>query len=208
VIGSRGRVGCNHSCEGRTANAEAHLLAFHVSTRLGTTISKIDRPEMRIRSLFKVVNEDQCAAKEKDHYPVEKPSLSRLANHPAEGVRECRRQEHNRQHLEKVCKRRGVLIGMSSIRVEKTATVRTEILDNLQCGDRALRYDLLGTLDCGGDGIVAEVHRNALPDEQQGANQCSRQQDPEQGAREINPKVAERARELPGKTTYEGNAYG
>ena len=97
---------------------------------------------------------------------------------------------------------------MSSIRVKEAAAVRAEILDDLQCGYRTLRYDLLGTLDGSGDRIVAEVHRNALPDEQQGAYQCSRQQDPEQGACQINPKISERVGELPGKTADKSNTHG
>jgi hypothetical protein len=68
--------------------------------------------------------EDQCASKEKHHHPVQKPSLSRLANHLSEAVSQCRRQEHDGQHFEKVCKRRGVLIRMSPIRVKEAAAVR------------------------------------------------------------------------------------
>jgi hypothetical protein len=109
---------------------------------------------------------EQSASEEKHHHVVQKPSLSRLANHPAEGVCQCRRQEYDRQHFEKVGKRRGVLIGVRSIRVKKAASIRTEILDDLQCGYWTLRYDLLGTLDGSGNRIVMEVHRNALPDEQ------------------------------------------
>lgn len=71
-----------------------------------------------------------------------------------------------------------------------------------------LWYDLLRTLDGSGDGIGTKVHRNALPNKQQGANECSRQQDPEQGTCEINPKVAERVGELPSEPTDEGNAHG
>jgi hypothetical protein len=112
---------------------------------------------------------EQSASEEKHHHVVQKPSLSRLANHPAESVCQCRRQEHDRQHFEKVGKRRWVLIGVRSIRVKEAAAIRAEILDDLQCGYRTLRYDLVGALDGGGDRIVAEVHGNALPDKQQGA---------------------------------------
>ena len=159
----------------------------------------------RISPLFKVMYEDQSADEEKHHHAVEKPSLSRLANHPAEGVGQGRRQEHDGQHFEKVRQRRGVLIRMGPIRVKETAAIGAEILDDLQCGYRTLRYDLLGALDGSGYRIVVEVHRNALPDQQQGSDQCSRQQDPEQGACQVNPKVAERVGELPGKTANEGN---
>ncbi len=97
---------------------------------------------------------------------------------------------------------------MGPIGVKEAAAIGAEILDDLQCGHRTLRYDLLGALDGGGDGVGAEVHRNALSHQQQGAQQRSRQQDPEQGTREINPKVAERIGDLPGKTADKRNAHG
>jgi hypothetical protein len=95
---------------------------------------------------------------------------------------------------------------MSPIRVEETAAIRAEILDDLQCGYRTLRYDLLGAFHGSNHRIGVKVHRNALPNQQQGADQCSGQQDPEQGARQINPKVAQRVGELPGKAANEGGA--
>jgi hypothetical protein len=71
-----------------------------------------------------------------------------------------------------------------------------------------LRYDLLRTFHSGDDGIMVEVHRNALPDQQQGSDQCSGQQYPQQGTCEINPKVAERVGEFSGEPTDKGNAHG
>ncbi len=172
------------------------------------TISEIHIAEAWIPPLFKVVYEDQSAAEEKHHHVVEKPSLSRLANHPAEGVGQCRGQEHDRQHFDEVGERRGVLIRMSPVGVKEAAAIGAEILDDLERSHGTLRYDLLSTLDGSGDRIVVEVHRNALPDEQQAADQCSRQQDPEQGACQINPKIAKRVGALPGQAADEGNAYG
>jgi hypothetical protein len=79
---------------------------------------------------------------------------------------------------------------MSPIRVKETSAIRSEILDDLQRGYWTLRYDLLRTFDGSDDGIVVEVHRDALRDQQQCADQCSGQQDPEKGTRQINPEVA------------------
>ena len=110
------------------------------------------------------MHEDQSADEEKQHHSVPNPSLSRLAHHPAKRVSECGRHKYDGQRFEKVRQGRGVLIGMSPIRVKETAAARAEILDDLQCGYGALRYDLLRTFDSSDDGIVVEVHRNALPD--------------------------------------------
>src|ERR1035438_9187670 len=55
------------------------------------------------------------------------------------------------------------------IRVKEAAAIGAEIFDDLQRGHRTLRYDLLGAPEGGGDRIGAEVHRDALADEQQGA---------------------------------------
>jgi len=75
---------------------------FHVPTRLESTILEIHISEARIPLLFKLMHEDQPAAEEKQHHVVEKPSLARLANHSAEGVGQCGRQEHDRQHFDEV----------------------------------------------------------------------------------------------------------
>src|ERR1700678_1446441 len=97
---------------------------------------------------------------------------------------------------------------MGSIRVEKAAAIGPQILDDLQRGDWTLRYDLQRTFDGSDDGIGMEVHRNALPDQQRGTEQCSGQKDPEQSTCQINPKVAQRVGELPGKASNEGDAHG
>jgi hypothetical protein len=110
--------------------------------------------------LLKVMYEDQSADEEKQHHSVEKPPLSRLAHHPAEGVRECCRQDYDRQHFEKVCKWCGVLIRMSSIRVKESAAICPQILDDLKCGYWTLRYDLLRTFYSSDNGVAVEVHRN------------------------------------------------
>ena len=49
-------------------------------------MSEIHVSDMGNPLSFEVMYEEQSADKEKDHDAVEKPSLSRLANHPAEGV--------------------------------------------------------------------------------------------------------------------------
>ena len=67
---------------------------------------------------------------------------------------------------------------MSSICVKEAAAVGAEILDDLQCSYWTLRYDLMDALDGSGDSIGAEIHWDALPHEQQGADQRSRQQYP------------------------------
>src|SRR5258708_16074605 len=97
---------------------------------------------------------------------------------------------------------------MGRIRLEETASTRAKILEDVQLGFRTLRYDLLRVLEGGGDRVLPEVHRNALPDEKQGAHQCSRQQDPQQGACQINPKVAERLGVLSAKSADERNTDG
>src|SRR5580658_6070480 len=125
-----------------------------------------------------MVREGQAATEEKHHHAVEKPSLAWMANHPAEGVRQRGGQEDDGQHFQKVCKRRWVLIGMSPVRVEKATAIRAEIFDDFKRSYGALRNDLLRATDGSSDRIVIEIHGNALPDEQQRANQCSRQKNP------------------------------
>src|SRR5208283_3297507 len=102
--------------------------------------------------------------------------------------------------FDQVCKWRRIFIRMCPVRIEEASTVCAKILDYLQCGYGALRYHLPCALDSGGVHIGVKVHRNTLPDEQQSTHQCARQEYPEQCARRVDPKVAERAGELSRKT--------
>ena len=107
--------------EGGTTNAEAHAPA--ATSMFGPDWRRLCRKftfQLANAPLFKVMYEYQSADEEKQHHTVENPSLSRLAYHPAEGIGEGCRQEHDRQHFEKVCKWRGILIRMGSIRVKET----------------------------------------------------------------------------------------
>ena len=86
-------------------------------------MSGIHVSDVREPSLFKVMYENQSADEQKQHHSVEKPSLSRLADHPAEGVGEGCGQEHDRQRFEEVCKRRGIPIRMSPIASETSPQI-------------------------------------------------------------------------------------
>jgi hypothetical protein len=90
----------------------------------------VNAAERRIPALLKMMDEQQAEAEEQHHQTIEEPALPRLANHAAERVRQCRRDENNRQHFEKICQRNGILVRMSSIGVKESATIRAEILDD------------------------------------------------------------------------------
>ena len=122
--------------------------------------------ELWISPLLKVMNEEEAASEQKQHHTIEEPSLSRLANHPAEGVGQGRRQEHDGQHFDEVAERCRIFVGMGAVGVKEASAVRAQILDDFKGGHWALGYDLPGALDGGCDCILVEIHGHALPDQQ------------------------------------------
>ena len=105
------------------------------------------------------------------------------------------------EHLEQIRKRRRILVGMGRVGVEESSAVGAELFDNLLRGDRSLRDHLIRALEGLGLRVGAEVLRNALPYQDQRKHDRERKQNPERGAREIEPEVADRlgraAREAP-----------
>ena len=96
---------------------------------------------------------------------------------------------------------------MGAVGIEKAAAVRAEVLDELQRGDGALRDCLLRSLQRMCDRIRRKVERHALPNQHQSADERQRQQHPQNGSHQIDPKIAQRFRPLAGKTADEGDAH-
>ncbi len=82
----------------------------------------------------------------------------------------------DRDHLDEVGHRVGVLEGMGGVGVEEAAAVGAEHLDGDLRGDRADGDGLLGALERGGVDIGAERLRHAAPDEDQRQHDADRQQ--------------------------------
>ena len=155
-----------------------------------------------------------------EHRREHGPALPRVANHLAERVAERRRDQQDREHLEKVRERRRVLERMRGVRVEEPAAVRAELLDRDLARGRTERHRLLrddlraasparrphrrrlarrigdGHLDRDGiEQLHGAIRREALHDalrhQHDGQHERQRQQDIERAAREVDLEVAD-----------------
>ena len=135
-VGRAGRAirGGNRG-EYRSANAEADLLALHVAAdlsrlRLARRLGHMgSADELWIASLFSDAAHDQTSREERRHDPQQDPPLASAPNHSPEGVRQRGWKRHDRQHLHNVGQRRGILIGMRGVGVEKPTAIRAEFFD-------------------------------------------------------------------------------
>src|SRR5581483_9603653 len=99
--------------------------------------------ESRIAQLLVVFGNGENADEEDYHRPEHCPALPGVPNHPPEGVGQCSGNEENRDHLEKVRKRGWVLVRMSGIGIDESATVGAELLDGF-LGGHGTHWQCLG----------------------------------------------------------------
>ena len=77
------------------------------------------------------------------HDGEDRVTLTLVLDHPAEGERQCERDDEDRVELEEVAQLRGVLERVRGVDVEEAATVGAELLDGDLARDRPAG-DLLG----------------------------------------------------------------
>ena len=116
------------------------------------------------------VADHEGAEKDDRHGGVDRPALPLVAHHASECVRQGGRDQKDVQHLEEVAERRRVLVGNRGVRVPEAAAVGAELLDRDLRGGRALAERLLGAFERGRVDIGTDILRNALPDEDQRAD--------------------------------------
>ena len=136
------------------------------------------------------VDGGESGGEEDKHGGEDGPSVARRAGHAAQRVGEPGGNDEDGEDLEEVGERRGVLEGMGAVGVEESAAVGAQHLDGFLRGDRALA-DGLGLrrlLERMRDGVLAEVLRNALGDQQQRIDERAGQQDVEQRCGSYRPR--------------------
>ena len=101
--------------------------------------------------------------------------------------------DEDRKDLNKVRKRSGVLIGVGAVGVEESAAVGAQHLDGFLRGHGTLTdgLRLSGLLKRMRGRVRAQVLRNSLPDQQQCVDDARGPQHIEQGARHVDPEVAD-----------------
>ena len=142
------------------------------------------------------------------HHCQDRPALTGVAHGLAEAPGEADADHEDRQHLDEVDDRGGVLERMRGVGVEEAATVGAEHLDRLLRGDGTEHERLLGALQRVDIERRGQRLRHPAGDQHQRVDHADRQQQVERDPREIGPEVAQRARLTPGEATEEGEGHG
>ena len=161
-----------------------------------------------IAARFGPVCRTHTAEEQHEHRRPHRPAVFDVARHAAEQVDERRRDHEDRDQRPEVRPRRRVLERMRGVRIEESAPVRTDLLDDLLAGHRAHRKRLLGPFERGDVQIRLEVLDHTLLHEQQRQQQRRRQQHVQRAAREIDPEVAQPTTRLftaPRDAAHQGN---
>ncbi len=223
--------------ERRIGDAEAHLLALHVAARLRSSGRLISAGQQRVAARLSPVCGDHPGQEENRHRRPDGPAVLRRPGHAPERVGQAGRDGEDRDHLQQVRKRRGVLKWVGAVGVEEPAPVGPQFLDELLGGHRPLGNRLLGDVhgllhrltarvlddialrvllidlrrlrvDDLRRVIGTEVLHHPLRDEKERADNAEGQQHPEGGAYEVHPEVADGLRLAPRDAADEGDGDG
>ena len=207
IDGATGRVGGRRRPEDRVGDPEPDLLALHVAAglRRGELLVGAQLGEDRVALLLACVHHGDADEQDRHGRREERPPLSLVAGESPERVGESDRDRQERQILDEVGERRGVLVGMRRVGIVGAAAVGAELLDDLLRGEGPLRDGLHGALDRHRVGRPVQVLHHALRDQEQPADDRDGQQHVQEAARRIDPEVAELAAGVPGDAADEGH---
>ena len=160
----------------------------------------VDRREMRIAGLLGRVAAERQGHEDHEHRDQQGPALPRVADHPAEGVAQRRRDQQDGQQLQEIRQRRRILERVRRVRVEESTAIRAELLDRDLAGRGSERNRLFGhgrvrgrdrdRLQKRHGAIGREALHHTLADQNDGQQQRQRQQDVHRAARQVDPEVA------------------
>ena len=130
----------------RVGDAEPHLLAFHVTARIGRALDLIGAKlgEQRVAVLLDRIGERQQRRKNDRHRCQQRPALLRAADHATECVAERHGDRQNGQHLQEIRERCRVFQRVRRVDVVIASAVGAELLDRDLRGHRPKRNSLLG----------------------------------------------------------------
>ena len=188
----------------RGGDAEAHLLALHVARKP----VKAEAAHQRRRSGLRPIGERGAGEEQQGHRREDRPALPRIADRLTEGPCQPAADGEDRQHLDKVRKRRGVFERVRRIGVEEAAAVGAEHLDRFLAGDRPERQRLPGPFEGRRHHRAGKGLRYTERDIDQRQHDRRRQQDIERDARQIGPEIADACRLAPGEAADDGEGDG
>ena len=125
-------------------DAEAGLLAFHVSTgriRAGNLgrLAGSGGGQERIAVLLGDGCDRHAHREQNRHHRQDRPALLRVPDHLAEGVGQPGRDQEDQDHLQEVGEGGRVLERVGGVGIEESAAVGPELLDGLLRSNRSLR---------------------------------------------------------------------
>ena len=230
VDGAARGVGGDRGEERGAEDAEADLLALHVAVGGGETESMVDGIAARLG----LPADERAGDEKRGHRTPDGPAVARAFHHAAEVKRERARNREDREHLEKVGERRGILEGMRGVGVGVAAAIGAEHLDrdlrSHRSLDDGLRVDHLidrdGRLAIGGEhgfarviefrnlnrvglqrfrrGVGFEILNHALRHQKQREHQAHGDEQVVGDADEVGPKTAEGPGILARDAAHEG----
>ena len=195
--------------EGGGGDTEARFLAFHVAAALERPRRAVDAEQGvtgRGRPLAKPTN-DERHNEQRHHDGEDRPTLARVFHHLSEGEAERSGDPKDRESLEKVGKRRRILIGVGGVDVEEAAAIGPELFDgDLGCGGTERQHLALRSVARVEDGHrlgrAKGLHR-PLPHQHQRKHECERKEDVESRPREVGPEVPDRGAPPAGEAARE-----
>src|SRR6476469_4746891 len=152
--------------------------------------------------------QNHAGHRENRHDRHNRPALTAVADHDAEGARQREGDTQKQEDLYPIRPRRRVLERVRGVGVEKATAIRAELLDDLLRCDRPSGKGLLATSD-GGDGvIVVEVLDHSRRDEHDREYHRYREQDAKADTSQVDPEVADAIGLAPGEPAYQRDRDG
>ena len=195
-------------------DAEAHLLAFEVPTRLGAGDRLIDLQRVEVVVAGRLEAHGRAGGRdpEQEHRCEDHPTLLLVLDHAPIGVGEGEGDEEQAGDLEQVGQAVGGGERVGRVGVPEAAAVGAELLDGLLARHRAAGNGLHVALHSGDLGGAVEVLDDPPPHEDDGKHHGERQEHPQGGPGEVHPEVADgdapAARQAPDQGDGHGEADG
>ncbi len=167
---------------------------------------------MRVARLLHGDAEQHQRHEDHGHGREDRPALTFVADHDAEGVARGRRNDHQGQDLQHIGQRRRVFERVRRIGVEEAAPIGAEHLDRFLRRDGADGDRLVQALQRMGGDVGGEGLHHTRQAQRDGENQRQRQQDVKIGADHIDPEIADAvgglARQAANERHHHRQAFG